>query len=96
MASGWERTLESVKFNGLRTVCTVSCWALTGTLAYFLWIKPRQEQPKGAALAAYRALESDPHRYIPKMKPIPDPNIYSLWLKAHQEQHELASDSWRE
>lgn len=44
MAGSWERTVESVRFNGLRTVCTVSCWVVTATLAYFLWVKPSQDQ----------------------------------------------------
>ncbi|GMN50160.1 hypothetical protein TIFTF001_019324 [Ficus carica] len=91
MAGSWERTVESVMFNGLRTVCTVSCWVVTATLAYFLWVKPSQDQQKGNALAAFAALESDPHRYIPKMKPISDPNIYSLWLKAKQEQQMISN-----
>lgn len=55
----------------------MASWALAGTLAYFLWIKPsrdlRREQEERAALAA-----SDPNRYVEKRKPIPDPQETGL------------------
>lgn len=62
---------------GLRGGANLASWVVAGTLAYFLWVKPSQdlkrEQQERAALAA-----TDPHRYIEKRKPIPDPQETGL------------------
>ncbi|XP_022923158.1 uncharacterized protein LOC111430908 isoform X1 [Cucurbita moschata] len=78
MASSWKRSLGNVRslignsMGGLRGGANLASWVVAGTLAYFLWVKPSQdlkrEQQERAALAA-----ADPHRYIEKRKPIPDP-----------------------
>ena len=78
MASSWKRSLGNVRslignsMGGLRGGANLASWVVAGTLAYFLWVKPSQdlkrEQQERAALAAV-----DPHRYIEKRKPIPDP-----------------------
>ncbi|KAA0059003.1 uncharacterized protein E5676_scaffold416G00600 [Cucumis melo var. makuwa] len=62
---------------GLRGGANLASWVVAGTLAYYLWVKPSQdlkrEQQERAALAAV-----DPHRYIEKRKPIPDPQETGL------------------
>ncbi|KAK4600358.1 uncharacterized protein LOC112029992 [Quercus suber] len=83
MTSSWRRTLGNVRsfigntMGGLRGGTNLASWAVAGTLAYFLWVKPSQdlkrEQQERAALAA-----SDPNRYIEKRKPIPDPQETGL------------------
>ncbi|KAF7101043.1 hypothetical protein CFC21_102444, partial [Triticum aestivum] len=56
----------------------VASWAVAGTLAYYLWVRParqlQKEQQERAALAA----ASDPYRYVEKRKPIPDPQDTGL------------------
>lgn len=63
---------------GLRGGSNLASWAVAGTLAYFLWVKPSQdlkrEQQERAALHS----QSDPHRYVEKRKPIPDPQDNGL------------------
>lgn len=83
MARSWGRTLGNVRsfignsMGGLRGGSNLASWVVAGTLAYFLWVKPSQdlkkEQEARAALAA-----SDPHRYVEKRKPIPDPQETGL------------------
>ncbi|XP_024021368.1 uncharacterized protein LOC21411126 [Morus notabilis] len=85
MTSSWKRTLGNVRsfvgnsMGGLRGGSNFASWVVAGTLAYFLWVKPSQDlkrqQEERAALAA---LEPDPHRYIEKRKPIPDPQDNGL------------------
>ncbi|XP_028766477.1 uncharacterized protein LOC114724310 [Neltuma alba] len=83
MASSWRRTLGTVRsfvsnsMGSVRGGTNLASWLVAGTLAYFLWVKPsrdlhRQQQDQ-AALAA-----SDPHRYVEKRKPIPDPQETGL------------------
>ncbi|KAK9271397.1 hypothetical protein L1049_026987 [Liquidambar formosana] len=84
MASSWRRTLGNVRsfignsLGGLRGGSNLASWAVAGTLAYFLWVKPSQdlkrEQEERAALTA----ASDPYRYVEKRKPIPDPQETGL------------------
>lgn len=63
---------------GLRGGSSLASWAVAGTLAYFLWVRPSQqlkrEQEERAALAA----ASDTYRYVEKRKPIPDPQDTGL------------------
>lgn len=83
MGGSWRRTLGTVRsfvsnsMGSVRGGTNLASWLVAGTLAYFLWVKPsrdlhRQQQDK-AALAA-----SDPHRYVEKRKPIPDPQETGL------------------
>ncbi|KAF7829456.1 hypothetical protein G2W53_011789 [Senna tora] len=83
MGSSWRRTLGNVRsfisnsMGSVRGGSNIASWVVAGTLAYFLWIKPSQDlhrqQQEKAALAA-----SDPHRYVEKRKPIPDPQLTGL------------------
>ncbi|CAI9115306.1 OLC1v1016172C1 [Oldenlandia corymbosa var. corymbosa] len=83
MASGWRKGLGNVRsfignsMGGLKGTANLASWAVAGTLAYFLWVKPSQqlkkEQLERAAMAA-----ADPNRYIEKRKPIPDPQVTGL------------------
>ncbi|XP_038874538.1 uncharacterized protein LOC120067145 isoform X2 [Benincasa hispida] len=83
MTSSWRRSFGNVRsfignsMGGLRGSANLASWVVAGTLAYFLWVKPSQdlkrEQQERAALAAV-----DPHRYIEKRKPIPDPQETGL------------------
>ncbi|KAF9601809.1 hypothetical protein IFM89_023340 [Coptis chinensis] len=83
MSSNWRRTIGNIRSfignstGGLRGGSNLASWAVAGTLAYFLWVKPsqnlkREQQEK--ALAA----SLDPNRYIEKRKPIPDPQETGL------------------
>ncbi|XP_004137209.1 uncharacterized protein LOC101205325 isoform X1 [Cucumis sativus] len=82
-SSSWRRSLGNVRsfignsMGGLRGGANLASWVVAGTLAYYLWVKPSQdlkrEQQERAALAAV-----DPHRYIEKRKPIPDPQETGL------------------
>ncbi|BBG94394.1 hypothetical protein Prudu_002666 [Prunus dulcis] len=62
---------------GLRGGSNLASWVVAGTLAYFLWVKPSQdlkrEQQERAALAS-----ADPHAYVEKRKPVPDPQETGL------------------
>uniref|UniRef100_A0ACD5Y2M4 Uncharacterized protein n=1 Tax=Avena sativa TaxID=4498 RepID=A0ACD5Y2M4_AVESA len=83
-AKGWGRTVGSARsfvgnaMGGVRGWSNAASWAVAGTLAYYLWVKPardlKKEQEKRAALAAV----SDPYRYVEKRKPIPDPQDTGL------------------
>ncbi|GAB2300484.1 hypothetical protein Dimus_034528 [Dionaea muscipula] len=81
-SSSWGRTWGNVRtfvgnsMGGLRGGSSLASWAVAGTLAYFLWVKPsqdlkRQQQEKAAAAAA----ASDPYLYVEKRRPIPDPQV---------------------
>ncbi|KAG6648223.1 hypothetical protein CIPAW_07G132800 [Carya illinoinensis] len=77
---------------GLRGGANLASWAVAGTLAYYLWVKPardlQREQEERAALAAL----DDPYRYVEKRKPIPDPQetglIYGNKNKGTRKQEE--------
>uniref|UniRef100_A0A0E0LWT9 Uncharacterized protein n=1 Tax=Oryza punctata TaxID=4537 RepID=A0A0E0LWT9_ORYPU len=81
---GWSRTLGNTRsfvgnaLGGLRGWSNLASWAVAGTLAYYLWVRParqlQKEQEERAALAA----ASDPYRYVEKRKPIPDPQDTGL------------------
>jgi hypothetical protein len=49
---GWERTFGNVRsfvgnaMGGMRGWNNVASWAVAGTLAYFLWVKPAQQRRK--------------------------------------------------
>ncbi|EPS72242.1 hypothetical protein M569_02520, partial [Genlisea aurea] len=83
MAADWKRALGNLRsfvgnsLGGLRGGSSLASWAVAGTLAYFLWVRPsqqlRKDQEEKAAIAA-----SDPHRYVEKRKPIPDPQETGL------------------
>ncbi|KAI3465488.1 hypothetical protein Pfo_022151 [Paulownia fortunei] len=83
MASGWKRAFGNVRsfvgnsMGGLRGGSSLASWAVAGTLAYFLWVRPSQQlrrEQEAAALAA----ASDSYRYVEKRKPIPDPQETGL------------------
>ncbi|KAL8523816.1 hypothetical protein ACS0TY_013696 [Phlomoides rotata] len=84
MASGWSRAIGNARsfvgnaMGGLRGGSSLASWAVAGTLAYILWVRPsqqlRREQEEKAALAA----ASGPYRYVEKRKPIPDPQETGL------------------
>ncbi|KAG6438235.1 hypothetical protein SASPL_103172 [Salvia splendens] len=84
MSGGWRRAIGNARsfvgnsMGGLRGGSSLASWAVAGTLAYFLWVRPSQqlkrEQEERAALAA----ASDSYRYIEKRKPIPDPQETGL------------------
>ncbi|XP_041017831.1 uncharacterized protein LOC121260035 [Juglans microcarpa x Juglans regia] len=98
MRSSWGRTLGNVRsflgnsMGGLRGGTNLASWAVAGTLAYYLWVKPardlQREQEEKAALAAL----DDPYRYVEKRKPIPDPQetglIYGNKNKGTRKQEE--------
>lgn len=48
-SSGWKRALGNARsfvgnaMGGLRGTANLASWAVAGTLAYFLWVKPAQE-----------------------------------------------------
>ncbi|XP_054796659.1 uncharacterized protein LOC129302018 isoform X2 [Prosopis cineraria] len=81
MGGGWRRTLGTVRsfvsnsMGSVRGGTNLASWLVAGTLAYFLWVKPSRDlhRQQQAALAA-----SDPHRYVEKRKPIPDPQETGL------------------
>ncbi|XP_020599114.1 uncharacterized protein LOC110038579 [Phalaenopsis equestris] len=71
------RSFVGNSLGGLRGWSNLASWAVAGTLAYFLWVKPARElkaEQERAALAA----ASDPNRYIEKRRPIPDPQDTGL------------------
>ncbi|KAL0902874.1 uncharacterized protein LOC110099444 isoform X2 [Dendrobium catenatum] len=71
------RSFVGNSLGGLRGWSNLASWAVAGTLAYFLWVKPARElkaEQERAALAA----ASDPNRYIEKRKPVPDPQDTGL------------------
>ncbi|KAM7517395.1 hypothetical protein LguiA_006978 [Lonicera macranthoides] len=76
---GNARSFVGNSMGGLRGGTNLASWAVAGTLAYFLWVKPSQDlkrqQQERAALAAS---SSDPHRYVEKRKPLPDPQETGL------------------
>ncbi|XP_039146785.1 uncharacterized protein LOC120284025 isoform X1 [Dioscorea cayenensis subsp. rotundata] len=78
-SSGWKRALGNARsfvgnaMGGLRGTANLASWAVAGTLAYFLWVKPAQELKREQEAKAALAAASDPYRYIEKRKPIPDP-----------------------
>lgn len=86
MTTTWRRRLGNVRsfvgnsMGGLRGGSNLASWVVAGTLAYFLWVKPSQdlkrEQQERAALAS-----ADPHAYVEKRKPVPDPQV--LFLATH-------------
>ncbi|XP_018843043.1 uncharacterized protein LOC109007713 [Juglans regia] len=98
MRSSWGRALGNVRsflgnsMGGLRGGTNLASWAVAGTLAYYLWVKPardlQREQEEKAALAAL----DDPYRYVEKRKPIPDPQetglIYGNKNKGTRKQEE--------
>lgn len=83
-AKGWSRRVGSARsfvgnaLGGVRGWTNVASWAVAGTLAYYLWVRParqlQKEQQERAALAA----ASDPYRYVEKRRPIPDPQDTGL------------------
>ncbi|KAJ0987131.1 hypothetical protein J5N97_005487 [Dioscorea zingiberensis] len=83
-SSSWRRTLGNVRsfvgnaLGGLRGRANLASWAVAGTLAYFLWVKPAQELKREQEEKAAMAAASDPYRYIEKRKPIPDPQETGL------------------
>ncbi|GMH20500.1 hypothetical protein Nepgr_022341 [Nepenthes gracilis] len=100
MGSSWRRTWGNVRTfignstGGLSGGSNLASWAVAGTLAYFLWIKPsqdlkRQQQERAAAAAT---AFPDPFRYVEKQKPIPDSQdsglIYANKKKANDSEAE--------
>ncbi|XP_027149976.1 uncharacterized protein LOC113750201 [Coffea eugenioides] len=78
---GWGRRVRSLVGNsmgGLSGRVNLASWAVAGTLAYFLWIKPSQQLKKDQEERAALAAASDPYRYVEKRKPIPDPQDTGL------------------
>ncbi|KAL6858942.1 hypothetical protein ACP4OV_017944 [Aristida adscensionis] len=84
-ARGWSRAIGNTRsfvgnaLGGVRGWSNLASWAVAGTLAYYLWVKParqlqREQEIERAALAA----ASDPYRYVEKRKPIPDPQDTGL------------------
>lgn len=75
---GNTRSFVGNALGGLRGWSNLASWAVAGTLAYYLWVRParqlQKEQEERAALAA----ASDPYRYVEKRKPIPDPQDTGL------------------
>ncbi|XP_028557001.1 uncharacterized protein LOC110099444 isoform X1 [Dendrobium catenatum] len=72
------RSFVGNSLGGLRGWSNLASWAVAGTLAYFLWVKPARElkaEQERAALAA----ASDPNRYIEKRKPVPDPQVRTFY-----------------
>ncbi|PKA47344.1 hypothetical protein AXF42_Ash017289 [Apostasia shenzhenica] len=74
---GNARSFVSNSLGGLRGWSNLASWAVAGTLAYFLWVKPARELKAEQERAALTAA-SDPNRYIEKRKPIPDPQETGL------------------
>ncbi|KAJ1702555.1 hypothetical protein LUZ63_002334 [Rhynchospora breviuscula] len=80
----WERSFGNVRsfvgnaMGGLRGWNNLASWAVAGTLAYFLWVKPAQQLRKEEEERAALAAASDKYRYIEKRKPIPDPQDTGL------------------
>ncbi|KAM1033766.1 hypothetical protein FF1_037221 [Malus domestica] len=83
MTSTWKRRLGNVRSfvsnstGGLKGGSNLASWVVTGTLAYFLSVKPSQdlkrEQQEMATLAS-----TDPHAYVEKRKSIADPQETGL------------------
>ncbi|XP_078163599.1 subtilisin-like protease [Carex rostrata] len=80
----WQSTFGNVRsfvgnaLGGMRGWNNVASWAVAGTLAYFLWVKPAQQLRKEEEERAALAAASDKYRYIEKRKPIPDPQDTGL------------------
>ncbi|XP_065880223.1 uncharacterized protein [Euphorbia lathyris] len=84
MTSNWRRTVGNVRtfignsMGGLRGGSNLASWAVAGTLAYFLWIKPSQDLKREQEAKIALAAATDPYRYVEKRKPIPDPQETGL------------------
>ncbi|XP_057975591.1 uncharacterized protein LOC131162963 [Malania oleifera] len=84
MVSSWRRNLGNVwsfvgnATGGLRGRSNLASWAVAGTLAYFLWVKPSQDLKREQEERAAMAAASDPYRYVEKRRPIPDPQETGL------------------
>ncbi|CAA7025169.1 unnamed protein product [Microthlaspi erraticum] len=80
MASSWMGNVRSFIGNsmgGLRGGQNVASWAVAGTIAYFLWIKPAQDLKKEQRDRELLAV-ADPNQYVEKRKPIADPQVTGL------------------
>ncbi|MQM11552.1 hypothetical protein Taro_044462 [Colocasia esculenta] len=83
-SSSWRRTLGNVRsfvgnsLGGLRGGSNLASWAVAGTLAYFLWVKPSRDLKKQQEERAALAAASDRYAYVEKRKPIPDPQETGL------------------
>ncbi|XP_078438456.1 subtilisin-like protease [Wolffia australiana] len=98
VSSSWKRTLGNVRsfvgnsLGGLRGGSSLASWAVAGTMAYFLWVKPardlKREQEEKAALAA----ASDRYAYVEKRKPIPDRQETGLIYGKRNESSEPSKD----
>uniref|UniRef100_A0A1J3IM90 Uncharacterized protein n=1 Tax=Noccaea caerulescens TaxID=107243 RepID=A0A1J3IM90_NOCCA len=80
MASSWMGNVRSFIGNsmgGLRGGQNVASWAVAGTIAYFLWIKPAQDLKKDQRARELLAV-ADPNQYVEKRKPIADPQVTGL------------------
>ncbi|KAH6782826.1 subtilisin-like protease [Perilla frutescens var. hirtella] len=84
MSSGWRRSIGNVRsfvgnsMGGLRGGSSLASWAVAGTLAYYLWVRPSQQLKKEQEERAALAAASDSYRYVEKRKPIPDPQETGL------------------
>ncbi|KAH6799810.1 subtilisin-like protease [Perilla frutescens var. hirtella] len=84
MSSGWRRSIGNLRsfvgnsMGGLRGGSSLASWAVAGTLAYYLWVRPSQQLKKEQEERAALAAASDSYRYVEKRKPIPDPQETGL------------------
>ncbi|KAF8398006.1 hypothetical protein HHK36_016932 [Tetracentron sinense] len=84
MMSSWRRTVGNVRsfignsMGDLRGGSSLASWAVAGTLAYFLWVKPSQDLKREQEERAALSVASNPYRYVEKRKPIPDPRETGL------------------
>ncbi|PNT68406.1 uncharacterized protein LOC100826576 [Brachypodium distachyon] len=81
---GWSRTAGNARsfvgnaLGGVRGWSNLASWAVAGTLAYYLWVRPARQLQKEQQERAALASASDPYRYVEKRKPIPDPQDTGL------------------
>ncbi|CAM8974882.1 hypothetical protein QQ045_028343 [Rhodiola kirilowii] len=74
MASGWRKTVGKVQsligktMGGLSGRSNLAAWAVAGTLAYYLWVKPSQDLRKEYQEKAALAALSNSYRYAEAQK----------------------------
>lgn len=63
---------------GVRGRQNLAAWAVAGTLAYFLWVRPEREAEKERQARLALRRELDLEDYAIKMRPRPDPQDTGL------------------
>jgi len=54
---------------GVRGFQNLGAWALAGTVAYFLWVKPELDLQREQEARLALARENDPYRHVERIRP---------------------------